>query len=464
MPGAGATGYTVSGVMCDGTVLADSAGGRNDDKEGAIVTVNPLFQIDDERFDVALDIGLSGAIDHLATLEPSLDAPYLTVSIDWRPEGQRPEMRPGRRVFDDQTQQLLAQYDAHTPAHDSLSADVTRIGEWLGAVDESAHGIVVVACNAKGVFEPFALGLPVENELLTGPLPSLRTLMRIADDYGLYAVILADQQEVRLTMIQQGIARRQTTMSGSDWPRHQQQGGWSQRRYQNAAQQRIANFAKEVGEEIRADLNRARVRQVVLAAAEPMASALEEALHESVRQRIVGRIGLDMEATPADVVEATAPIAEDAERKRERAAVQMVEDNRGQGNRAVVGADEVLTALQAGQVMTLVMNEDFHADGWADFGMPLYGTGEPPKQHPAGGDASAIVPVALGDVLLRLTLGLDADVELIQTDVPVDEDTEVREPGSPFPRTEAARVLDATGGVAALLRYAVSEEESAPEG
>lgn len=427
------------------------------------MTVNPLNQIEDDRFDVSLDIGLAGAIDRLAALEPSLDAPYLTVCLDWRPEGQRPGMRAGRRFFEDQTQELLAQYDAHTPAHDSLSADVARVGEWLGSVDEAAQGVVVVACSAKGVFEPFALAAPVESNLLTGPLPSLRTLMRVADDYGLYAVILADQQEVRLTLIQQGVARRQATMIGSDWPRHQQQGGWSQKRYQNAAQQRVVNFAKEVSEEIRARLDRARVRQVVLAAGEPVASALEEALHETVRERIVGQVALDMESTPAEVVEATAPLVERAERERERATVQLVEDSRGPGNRAVVGIDDVLAALQSGQVMTLVMNGDFHADGWADFGLPLYGAGEPPRQHPAGGDAGDIVPVALGDVLLQLALGLDAEVELVQTIVPVEEDAEVREAGTPFPRSEAAIALDAAGGVAALLRYAVSDEESAPE-
>ncbi len=427
------------------------------------MTVNPLHQIDDDRFDSSLDLGLAGAIDRLAALEPSLDAPYLTACIDWRPDGQRPDVRAGRRFFDDQTQELLAQYDAHTPAHDSLSADVARIGEWLDAVDDAAQGIVVVACLAKGVFEPFALAVPVESDLLTGPLPSLRAILRVADDHGLYAVILADQQEVRLTMIQQGVARRQATMEGSDWPRHQQQGGWSQKRYQNAAEQRVTNFAKEVAEEIRARLDRAGVRQVVLAAGEPMASALEEALHESVRERIVGRVALDMEATPAEVVAATASIVEAAERERERAAVQLVEDSRGPGNLAVVGVEDVLTALQSGQVMTLVMNEDFHAGGWADFGLPLYGAGGPPKQHPAGGDADDIVPVELGDLLPRLALGLDAEVEVVQAVVPVEDDAEVREAGQPFPRSAAAQTLDAAGGVAALLRYAVSDEESVPE-
>ena len=95
--------------------------------------------------------------------------------------------------------------------------------------------------------------------------------------------------------------------------------------------------------------------------------------------------------------------------------------------------------------------------------MRFYGVWEPPRQHPAGGDAGDIVPVALGDVLLQLALGLDAEVELVQTIVPVEEDAEVREAGMPFPRSEAAIALDAAGGVAALLRYAVSDEESAPE-
>jgi len=428
------------------------------------MTVNPLQQVDDNRFDVPLDINLARGINRLAALEPALDAPYFTVCLDWRPDGQRPDLRPARRVFDDQKQELLESLEAHTPPFESLSADVERINDWLETVDDTTQGIVIVACSARNVFEPFALAIPVETELTTGPLPSLRPLIEVADDYGLYAVILADQQEARLELFQQGIARRQSTMIGSDWPRHQQQGGWSQRRYQNAAEQRVMNFAKEVGEEIRARLDAAGVNHVVVAAGEPMASALDSELPQTVRDRIVGHISLGMEATPSQVASATADVIEQVERQQEQDAIQMVQDHRGPGQRTAVGVSDVLAALQSGQVMTLIMNDDFQGDGWADFNLHVFGAGSPPRRHPAGGNVGDIVQVPLAEAMLRLALSQAADIEIVQSDVPADPVTpdDVPDATDPMPRAEAALALDEMGGVAALLRFAVSDDEATP--
>ena len=57
--------------------------------------------------------------------------------------------------------------------------------------------------------------------------------------------------------------------------------------------------------------------------------------------------------------------------------------------------------------MTLVMNDDFAMDGWADYTLPLYGVGEVPAGHPVEANVANIVPTALADVLVRLALRAD---------------------------------------------------------
>lgn len=429
------------------------------------MSVNPVDQIKDEQIESPLSLELQETLKRLAALEPSPEAPYLTVILDWEPQGENPNMRPSRRFFADQTKAMLEPLQAHTPEHDSLSADVERVSEWLDSeVDPSAQSVCVVACNAKGVFEPFALGVPVpDSQILTGPVPHLSSLVRVAEDYEPYVVLLADQKEAILTLISQRHAQSQMTAKGDDWPRHQMQGGWSQRRFQNGAEERIANFAREVSEELRSRMDEFGVQRLILAMDEVAGSAYNEALHQSVKERVVGQTHIDIRATMADVIEATTPLIDQAERDRERETVQTVEDSRGEGNLAVVGAEDVIVALQTGQVMTLVMNDDFQGRGWGDFTMPIYGVGDPPKQHPAGGDVANIVPLALEEEMIRLAIATGAEIEIVDTNVPVIEGEDgapIRDTSEAMPRSEAARILDAAGGVAALLRYALSDEQT----
>ena len=250
---------------------------------------------------------------------------------------------------------------------------------------------------------------------------------------------------------------------GTDFPRKQQQGGWSQRRYQNRADERVRAFVSEVATEVQRELEAARVTALILAGEEQNTALFTEVVHQSVRDQITGTIPLDIRASEAEIIEATLPIAERAERERETELIGRIENGAGPGGGAVHGPDETLTALQTGQVMTLAMNDDFRAPGWVDYSFPMYGVGAPPAAHPGGGDPANMVPVALEQEVIRLALQTGAEIEIVKSVVPTSvlEDAEqLPDASAPAPRTEAARRLDALGGVGALLRYTLSDDQS----
>jgi len=138
-------------------------------------------------------------------------------------------------------------------------------------------------------------------------------------------------------------------------------------------------------------------------------------------------------------------------------AVQAVSDGVGAGGKGVAGAEDTITALETGQVMTLVMNDDFSQPGWADYTLPLYGVGSPPGEHPAGGDVADLVPTTVEDEVVRLALQIGAEVQLVRSAVPVgvEEQEQIPDADDPTPRSEAARALDDLGGIGAILRYAL---------
>ncbi|HEY7031656.1 MAG TPA: Vms1/Ankzf1 family peptidyl-tRNA hydrolase [Thermomicrobiales bacterium] len=422
------------------------------------MAIEPVERIHEQEHDTSLALDLRETLARLAALPPSLDAPYLTVGLDWRPQGESPGVRPPRRHFDDLAEELRGRFGPRGAACDSVSADLDRIAAYLDdELDPAAQGVVFVACAHRGVFEPIPLDVPVATEATTGPTPSLRQLARVVEDFPRYAVVVADQREAILWTIERRTWQRSVEVSGTDYPRKQQQGGWSQKRYQKRADERIEAFAKTVAEETRRVFDSEQIDYLIVGADEIMATQLLSAFHQTVAAKVIRTVSLAITASDADVQAVTEPVVAQAERERELAAVQRVRDGVGAGGKGVAGAEDTLTALQTGQVMTLVMDDDFARPGWADYTMPLYGVGEVPSAHPAGGDATSIVPVALEDELIRLAIQVGAEIEVIQSTVAFNDEEQQRIPDGDgaLPRAQAALELDALGGVGGVLRYAL---------
>lgn len=428
--------------------------------------LDPVKTVQTHHEPLDIRTNLRRTLERLAALPPSPEAPYLSAMLNWRPEGEEPQLRAALQDFDQAAERFLDGPHGRGKATGSLQHDIDRIKAYLrDEAPNSAHGLFIVACHTQDVFDVAPLGLDVETTIDVGPTPVLTRLAQAAEDHPTYAVLLADQREASLLLVTQARARSRLNVRGNDYPTKQQQGGWSQRRFQNRADERVDHFFSAVAEEVRKELERRHRPLLILAGEDPNTSALRDQLHESVQDDIVSTVNLDIRATESDVVEATWPVIEEAERKREAEAVERAVSNAGSTGAGAVGAEDVLTALQSGQVMTLVMNADFGVVGWADYTMPVFGVGEPASRHPAGGDVSNLTSIQLESEMVRLALQSDAEIEIVQTEVPVsqEEQRDIRDADEPWPRADAAKALDKVGGVAAILRFALDADQSTAE-
>lgn len=447
------------------------------------MVIDPVLRVRAYTHETPLGLDLPQKLARLAALPPSLRAPYLTVCLDWRPQGDEPgpiptpppkrsqrralrhhlhpiSRRTSRQVVERELAELLDRFGPRGPAFDSVKADIDQLKTYLDdELDPAAHGVVVIACHHKGVFVPIPLDVPVTTGFTAGPIPSLRELVHAAEDYPSYAVLVADQDEAHLWLIERLTWEREIELSATKYPVHQKQGGWSQHRYQTRADERVEHFAKRVAEETRRafDEQQEETEYLIVAADEPMFSALNGEFQVSGAQKIIGRIHISVEANLIQVIDEAEPIVQQRERQCELEAVQAAGDGAAAGGKGVVGPEDTLTALEAGQVQTLVMNDDFKLAGWADYQMPVFGIGPVPETHPAGGNRANIVPTALEDEFVRLAIQSDARVELVWTAVPLTQDAldHVPHADDPKPRQEAAKALDMLGGVGAVLRFAL---------
>jgi peptide subunit release factor 1 (eRF1) len=454
------------------------------------MATDPVERIRAFEHETPLSIDLNGTLKRLAAAPPSTVAPYLTVCLDWRPEGTEPGRTPPPELKRSQRRELkdvagtpwrpsweaayrelgdlVNRYAAHSAAFESLSADVERIKTYIeNDLNPVAQGVIVVACDRQGVFEPAALDIPVTTDIVVGTIPSLRQLVAANEDFPLYAVLVADQRDAFLWLLERRNWAWSVQLEADGYPRHQQQGGWSQKRFQARAGERVDAFAKAIADEVRQELveRETQVPYLIVAAEEPMATALDNAFHESVKERVIGRVNLAPEANAATVAAATEPLVAQTERQREREAVQAVHDGVGAAAKGVAGPEDTLTALQGGQVLTLVMNDDYSQAGWADYTFPLFGAGKIPAQHPAGGDHANIVRTDVAEEAIRLAIQSDAAIEIVKTAVPVSQEEVEVIPAAeePIPRSEAATALDALGGIGAVLRFALDAGQPTAE-
>ena len=425
---------------------------------------------------------LKAALTRLAALPPSPTATCLTVSFDWSIDGSEPgrlpapapkrsqeramrgeEGAPRRPGWQQMQRELQTLVDSHGPRgdiYDALSADLTRITVFVdNQLDLSANGVFIVADGQQGIFEAIPLDVAPTPSLVVESVPALRPLVHASEDYPTFAVVNANQQEANVWVIERLGWSENVQVESDGYPRHQRSGGLNAQRYQNRANERVEAFARTVAEQV----NRLFMESttppdyLIISDEEPMSMAITEHLHKEVSPKLLGKVVLGKDPLPTEIAAIVAPLIEAAERQQEADAVQKVADNVGAQTLGIAGAVDTLRALAMGQVQTLVMNDDFTADGWADYTLSLFGLGDIPAEHPAGGDVANLRVTKLEDEAVRLALLNGGEVELIQTTVPISETEGTPRASEEIPRSEPATMLDQLGGIGAILRYDIEE-------
>jgi hypothetical protein len=441
------------------------------------MVTDPVQHIRSRDYATSLDLHLTDPLRDLASVTATPQTPYLTVCLDWTPAfgdpGWRPpeelrrseqrnlpheapsSRRPARGWFEREARALLDTLDERSEQRAHLEADIERITAWLDELDPAASGAYIASSSGQDVFVPLALGVPMTNAVTYRSLPAIDALAHVAEDYATYAVLTCDQQVAALSFITQGTKDQGIYLESTLYPRKQMQGGPNQRRYQNRANERVFHFARAISGEVAKALREEQVAVLVLVGSDEFMKELLNEFPEDVRALVAGAIPMDIQQEPAiaDLIDVTAPVALEAERAREARAVAAIREVLG-GGRAVAGTIDVLNALQAAQAMSLVINEDYHEHGWADYTFTVLGIGAAPDVHPTGGDVANIVEVDLEEAFIRLAFQQGADVEIVHTTVPFgDGGVDGMTRGGGLPRAEPAALLDDVGGVAAVLRY-----------
>src|SRR4051794_14935627 len=245
----------------------------------------------------------------------------------------------------------------------SVREDVDRVRELFKGFDfQGAHGVAVFACGTEDLLEVIKLPRTVENAVVIDDSPFVEPLAEV-QSASLYGVVLVNRQAARIF---RGSRDRREEVARVDDKVHRRhdQGGWSQARYQRSVDKEAQDHLKKSCDELLRRHNRRPFDALFVAAPEAVFKDFCEQLHPYLKDRIAGRIEVDVEHTTADDVghAAEATIA-GYERKLEKEMLDRVVQAIGAGGRGASGLEETLGALNEQRVEVLLLQDNFDAAG-----------------------------------------------------------------------------------------------------
>jgi hypothetical protein len=296
---------------------------------------------------------------HLTTFRPLYDRPgpwasvYLDASHDTEDSGKTIELR-----WRSARERLAAAgCDPRTLAAlaEAIDAEPARPGPY-GLALFAAHGDVALAETLHG---------PPRREIADfGPLPHIMPLVAQLGEELPYLQVVVDHTGGRIEAAGAGRLRRTEAVAGrADFPiRKVRPGGWSQPRYQQAAEESWRRNAGDVAEAVIAAAERTDAEIIVVAGDPKSRPMLLDRLPERWRRRVV-----QTDAAPGARADGADPAALDEVTARavaERAAADRAElldrfhAQRGNDAAAGAGLPAVVAALQRGQVDTVLLADD----------------------------------------------------------------------------------------------------------
>jgi hypothetical protein len=202
-------------------------------------------------------------------------------------------------------------------------------------------------------------------------LPRLGQLVRWRQDSPPYVVVVTDRRGADLTIVRRHGSPREVSFDpDDDLPiRKSAPGGWSQRRYQQRADNTWETHARQIAEQVEHASDQVGA-EIVLVGGDGRAVELLEAELPDRLTRLVEEIPGGRSADGSE------QLADDAVHRWEmtaaaRTTVALIERfraERGQQDRAADGTAETFAALRRGQAQVLLLHDDWDDDRRAWFG------------------------------------------------------------------------------------------------
>lgn len=247
----------------------------------------------------------------------------------------------------------------------SLQADLDRVLDFATNLRGQAKGRAVFACSAQNFWKDYELPPRLgTTRIYLQPRFQLKPLAALLGAQPTLCVAVVDRQrarffDFRLDDLREGLSIvHLLSRSGASYGYNGYEAGHAERRVSEEALQHF----KAVSERLRTDFERDVWEQLIIGCHDVNWPDLEPHLHPYVKQRLIGRFSADVASVSNEEIRDR---ADSVLRKwiSERGAAKASEaiDHAKANGRGVTGLRRVLQALEAGEVQSLFLGENYSA-------------------------------------------------------------------------------------------------------
>jgi peptide subunit release factor 1 (eRF1) len=263
---------------------------------------------------------------------------------------------PDRRSVD---RNKLALRNLLSKSEGASAEDVKRVQNYLEmGYNRQGRSLVIFSCAAQNFWLAKSYMVPVEDAAYVGRRANVRQLAQIMDTYDSYGVIHFDQEGARLYLFTMGTLEAADWYLGEEFKLHKA-GGWSsardQRHETGVARHNLQDAAEMAEEFYRAN----DTRHLLLAGTEKNVARFQALLSNRLRAMVVGRFAAGANATPVEISEKALRLAHGAAASEGQALADQVITTVHKGGAAVAGLAQVLTAVQEGRALHVIVLSDF---------------------------------------------------------------------------------------------------------
>jgi hypothetical protein len=365
------------------------------------------------------------------TIEPEVENAAQRTDIRWR--ALRSDLE-GRDV----PESLLHEIDALVP-------DAHVHGEGIGIIG-TPEGVLRVAYGA---------GPPGDDEATWGPIPRVLPMIASRQRHPTHVVVLTDRTGANVYAFRYGAPDVEHEVEGDhNVISKVSPGGWSQRRFQERAEDSWEQNAAKVASAVATVVDRVGARLTVLGGDVRAVQLLRDSLPAEIDRTVVVVDG----ERPWDDTADTLPseledLVRDVVHSETDALLAKLAEERGQSDLAVEGAAATARALAKAQVAALLVADDRDDQHTLWFGPadPALLATSPEDLRALGVDDPKEAPAR--DVLVRAALGTGAGVRVLDPTPRVSAgEVELGDEAPPSP--EVSGPAAPREGVGGLLRWA----------
>ncbi len=308
------------------------------------------------------------SLRRLAELRPE-GARVISVFLDLDPsEFATPQARitQAHSLLDDAGRQVDAEEGLSRDGLAALRADLGELRSYFegdGFEAAGARGMAVFVCGTAELFEVIHLPRPVQSTIAIDDSPLVEPLADQLTE-GTWAVLLVNAKTGRLLLGSRDRLEEVPSFRAEVEAPLDQAGGGSGARNDRAADKETRDHFKQVTAVLFGLTKRVQMDRLLIGAPREVYAAVEPELHSYLQQRLAGHIEVDVENASVDAVHsAAAPLFEEDERRREREALDRVEQGLGTGGRGTAGLEDVLGVLNERRVEILLFSEGLATPG-----------------------------------------------------------------------------------------------------